>query len=230
MGMGTDGNEVSKDFELALVVRSQRGDRVAFNRLVELHQSGAYALALRMLGDRDLAADITQDAFISAFRGIGAFRGASFKPWLLRIVSNGCLDHFRAHARHPAISLEAALDASDEDGRDRPPDGRLAAALSDTVWDPEAVALRSEVVDHIQRALLSLQPEQRLALILSDVQGLPYEEIANVMGTSLGTVKSRIARARGHMRDTLLRKPELFGRSPRPAAGQNRDHETFERE
>lgn len=230
MGTGADGSEGSTNFELALVERSQLGDRAAFNRLVELHQAGAYALALRMLGDRDLAADITQEAFISAFRAIGTFRGSSFKSWLLRIVSNSCLDHFRAQARRPAISLEAALEAEDEEGRDRSPDGRLAAALSDSGWDPEAVVLRSEVVDYIQRSLLSLQPEQRLALILSDIQGLPYDEIAHVMGTSLGTVKSRIARARGHMRDMLLRKPELFGRAARPASGQSRERETLEHE
>jgi RNA polymerase sigma-70 factor, ECF subfamily len=217
--------EAPVDLERELVERSQRGDRASFNRLVEMHQSGAYALALRMVGDPDVAADVTQEAFLSAFRAIGGFRGASFKPWLLRIVSNACLDHFRAQARRPSTSLEAALDADEDDTRERGPDGRLAAALADTAWDPEALALRAEVVDHIQRALLALQPEQRLALILSDVQGLPYEEIARVMGTSLGTVKSRIARARGYMRDILARRPELFGRAPRPAIGQNRDSE-----
>jgi len=190
--------------------------------LVELYQAGAYGLALRMVGDPDVAADVTQDAFFSAYRNIAAFRGSSFRAWLFRIVSNGCLDHFRRQARRPATSLEAAIEPDPEDEA-APADMRLAAALADPGWDPEAVALRAEVVEHIQRALLKLQPEQRLALILSDIQGLPYEEIARVMDTSLGTVKSRIARARAHVRDALARRPELFGHLQRPNSGRQRD-------
>jgi RNA polymerase sigma-70 factor, ECF subfamily len=219
-----DDDERARASEQALIARAQRGDRAAFNRLVELHQAGAYALALRMLGDPDTAADVTQDAFFSAYRAIGSFRGSSFRAWLYRIVSNGCYDTFRAQSRRPSVSLEATL----EDEREGEPagqggqhaDARLPAALIDATWDPERTALRGEVIERIQSALLRLGPEQRLALVLSDVQGLSYDEIAAVMGTSLGTVKSRIARARGHLRDILGRQGELFGPARRPEKGQ----------
>jgi RNA polymerase sigma-70 factor (ECF subfamily) len=193
--------------EPTLIARSQRGDTAAFNVLVERYQESAYSLALRMLGEPETAADVTQEAFVAAFRAIGSFRGASFRPWLLRIVSNGCYDHFRARGRRPTTSLEVMVagDAADEFGG-----AALPGVLTDERWDPEQTALRAELLDVIQAALLELPPEQRLALVLSDVQGMAYEEISQVMQTSLGTVKSRIARARGHMRDLLRARGELL--------------------
>jgi RNA polymerase sigma-70 factor (ECF subfamily) len=200
--------------ELALIARSQHGDVAAFNALVERHQEVAYSLALRMLGEPETAADVTQDAFVSAFRAIGSFRGAAFRAWLLRIVSNGCYDQFRARGRRPSISLEALVesDAAEESGG-----AVLLGVLADERWDPEQTALRAELLEVIQTAMLELVPEQRLALILSDVQGMAYEEIAQVMQTSLGTVKSRLARARGHMRDLLRAHGELLPRAYRRA-------------
>ncbi|HKB46739.1 MAG TPA: sigma-70 family RNA polymerase sigma factor [Ktedonobacterales bacterium] len=197
--------------ERALVEKGQRGDRAAFNRLVERHQSGAYALALRMVGDAEAAADITQDAFFAAYRALASFKGGSFRAWLYRIVSNGCFDHFRTQARRPTTSLEAALgDERDGESPGMGSGSRLPSALIDASWDPEGIALRAEQIEQIEAALQKLAPEQRLALILSDIQGLSYEEIARVTNASLGTVKSRIARARGHMRGILARRGELF--------------------
>jgi RNA polymerase sigma-70 factor, ECF subfamily len=197
--------------ERALVEKGQRGDRAAFNRLVEQHQSGAYALALRMVGDAEAAADITQDAFFAAYRALASFKGGSFRAWLYRIVSNGCFDHFRTQARRPTTSLEAALgDERDGESPGMGTGSRLPSALIDASWDPEGIALRAEQIEQIEAALQKLAPEQRLALILSDIQGLPYEEIARVTNASLGTVKSRIARARGHLRGILARRGELF--------------------
>jgi RNA polymerase sigma-70 factor (ECF subfamily) len=197
--------------ERALVEKGQRGDRAAFNRLVEQHQSGAYALALRMVGDAEAAADITQDAFFAAYRALASFKGGSFRAWLYRIVSNGCFDHFRTQARRPTTSLEAALgDERDGESPGMGSGSRLPSALIDASWDPEGIALRAEQIEQIEAALQKLAPEQRLALILSDIQGLPYEEIARVTNASLGTVKSRIARARGHLRGILARRGELF--------------------
>ena len=221
---GDDGR--AQELERTLIEHSQRGDRGAFNQLVVIHQADAYALALRMLGNPDSAADITQDAFFSAYRAIGSFRGSSFRAWLLRIVSNACFDHFRAQGRRPAVSLEATLEADrDTDVPGQGSDSRLPKAMMDPSWNPEAVALRAEVIEQIQAALLRLQPEQRLAVILSDIQGLAYEEIARVMETSLGTVKSRIARGRAHLRALLLRQPELFGHLYRPGSGHGHDKE-----
>jgi RNA polymerase sigma-70 factor, ECF subfamily len=206
--------------ERALVARSQQGDQHAFNALVERHQAGAYALALRMLGDPDQAADVTQDAFLSAWRAIGTFHGSSFRSWLLRIVSNGCFDVFRARRRHPSTSLETMLEGDAEEAGAGPSDAHMPAAMIDATWDPERAALRAEVVEAIEQALQRLPPEQRLALILSDVQGLPYEEVAQIMDTPLGTVKSRIARARGHLRGLLLGQGELFASQRRLESGR----------
>ena len=192
--------------EAAWVAGAQSGDVAAFNALVERHQESAYTLALRMVGDPDVAADITQDAMLSAFRAIAGFRGGSFRAWLLRIVGNGCYDHWRARGRRPATSLDALLDG---DPASEAPSA-LPSALVDERWDPEGAALRAELVEAIQRALLDLHPEQRMALVLRDVQGLAYEEIAEITGTSLGTVKSRISRARAHMRDLLRANGELL--------------------
>lgn len=209
MDQPAQGQQRVADDERALVARSQRGDVRAFNTLVERHQAGAYALALRMLGDPDQAADVTQDAFFSAWRAIATFRGNSFRSWLLRIVSNGCFDVFRVRGRRPSTSLETLLEGDADEGA-APSDTHMPAALIDATWDPEQAVLRAEVVEAIQQALLLLPPEQRLALILSDVQGLPYDEVAQIMDTPLGTVKSRIARARGHLRSLLLGQGELF--------------------
>ena len=202
----SDRSDGDSDVHL-LIERSQRGDVTAFNCLVERYQEGAFALAFRMLGERESAADATQDAFLSAFRSVGNFRGTSFKAWLFRIVSNACYDRWRAQKRRPTISLDSIME--------RDPDADVSAAslahvAAEDPWDPERVALRAEVVDVLQTALLQVPVDQRLALVLSDVQGMTYEEIAEVMQTSLGTVKSRISRARGHMRDALRAHEELL--------------------
>ena len=206
---GAGGNASSADDDATLVAASQRGQVAAFNCLVERYQQAAYTLALRMVGDTDRAADITQDAFFSAFRAIASFRGTSFRAWLLRIVSNACYDYWRARGRHPSVSLQALTEGDPEDDS---AGGPLPAALIATADEPEPLALRAELVEALQDALLRLPPEQRLALVLSDVQGLAYDEIAQVMQTSLGTVKSRISRARGHMRDLLRASEELLPR------------------
>ncbi|HEX6817959.1 MAG TPA: sigma-70 family RNA polymerase sigma factor [Ktedonobacterales bacterium] len=220
--MTTQRDADDERLEATLIARSRAGDTRAFNQLVERHQASAYALALRMVGDPDVAADVTQDAFFSAYRAINAFKGASFRAWLYRIVSNSCFDHFRAQGRHPATSLDAALGA--EPGESSGPTGeaRLGSALVDPSYDPEGITLRVEMIEQIQRALLQLAPEQRLAVILCDVQGLPYDEIARIMNTAPGTVKSRISRARGRLREILAAQPELFGSGDRQSTERER--------
>jgi RNA polymerase sigma-70 factor, ECF subfamily len=213
-GMGGQGPQPEPGDE-ALVARSQRGEVAAFNLLVARYQDVAYALAYRMLGNADAAADVTQDGFVAAFRAIRSFRGGPFRAWLLRIISNGCHDYWRAQKRRPTLSLEALTDADPEGEPPHAPVGLLAAGAT---WDPEATALRGELIALIQRALLTLPAEQRLAVVLSDVQGFAYDEIALIMATSLGTVKSRIARGRAHLRDELRSHAELL-----PAALRHTD-------
>jgi RNA polymerase sigma-70 factor (ECF subfamily) len=158
-----------------------------------------------MLGDPDAAADVTQEAFFSAYRALGSFPGSSFRAWLLRIVSNGCYDVFRARGRQPVTSLEALLEHDDTSSSD----ARLPTTMVDPSWDPEESVLRVETVRSIESALLQLPPEQRLAVVLCDIQGMAYEEVARIMETPLGTVKSRIARARAQLRLLLTRGGEL---------------------
>jgi len=186
--------------EKALIDAARRGDVGSFNRLVLNYQSMAYNLAYRILGNRDAAADATQDAFLSVFKAIGKFRGGSFKAWLLRIVTNACYDQLRLKQRRPATSLDALLVL----------ESAPVQSLTDPGESPEEYAVRQELNRAIQVGIGTLPPEQRVALVLSDVQGLSYQEIAEVTGASLGTVKSRLSRARGKMRDFLLEQRELL--------------------
>ncbi len=216
--MPLDARSEEQERERTLIARGQEGDRAAFNALVEKYQSAAYALALRMLGDPDTAADVTQEAFFSAYRALATFHGSSFRAWLLRIVSNGCYDVFRARGRQPVTSLEALLEHDDSSSSD----SRLPTTMVDPSWSPEETALRGETISTIEAALLLLPPEQRLAVVLCDIQGMAYEEVARIMETPLGTVKSRIARARAQLRTLLTRGGEL---SP-PAQRQDAERPT----
>ncbi len=174
------------------IEQTRHGSTAAFNELVAAYQSQVYNTAYRILGDPDAAADAAQEAFISAYRSIGGFRGGSFKAWLLRIVTNACYDQFRHRQRHPTSSLDALLVTDDE-----PPE------LPGGSENPEERALRREVRAQIQEALLTLPPDQRTVVVLSDVQGMSYEEIAEITQTNLGTVKSRLSRAREQLRIIL---------------------------
>ena len=214
MAADARSNEQEREHERALIARGQQGDRAAFNGLAEKYQGAAYALALRMLGDPDTASDVTQEAFFSAYRALATFHGASFRAWLLRIVANGCYDVFRARGRQPATSLEALLDHDDASSSD----AHLPGAMVDPSWNPEETAVRSETMRTIEAALLQLPPEQRLAVVLCDIQGMAYEEVARIMETPLGTVKSRIARARTQLRALLTREGELSPRAERQDA------------
>jgi RNA polymerase sigma-70 factor (ECF subfamily) len=182
----------SPDGESDYLRRAQNGDLDAFNGLVELHQRAVYHLCFRMLGSGGSAEDAAQDAFLSAYRNIRTFKGGAFRPWLMRIASNACIDELRRRRRRPAVSLHAPVPGSDD-----PID------VADTTAGPEAEAMRREQQDVIQSALLRLPTDQRLAVVMCDIQGFAYEEIAEAMRTSVGTVKSRIARGREKLRREL---------------------------
>ena len=186
--------------EPTLIAAAQRGSVDAFNELVLAYQQQVYNLAYRIMGDPASAADAAQEAFISAFQNIGRFRGGSFKSYLLRIVSNRCYDELRRRKRRPATSFEDFGEV-DEDAN---------PALVNGGERPEEYAERQEMARVIQAGIETLPPDQRITLALSDVQGLSYQEIAEVTSVSLGTVKSRLARARGKLRDYLRAQGELL--------------------
>jgi RNA polymerase sigma-70 factor (ECF subfamily) len=185
--------------ESQLISDSQGGDVRAFNVLVEHYQVRLYNLCYRMLGDADAAADVTQDAFLSAFRNIRRYRGGSFAAWLMRIATNGCYDQLRARQRRPTTSIDALLD--DEDHAPR--------QFEDSGEAPDERSLRNELAGEIQRGLDALDADQRLAIVMSDIQGFSYDEISAVTGWPLGTVKSRLSRGRAQLRN-VLRQGELL--------------------
>jgi RNA polymerase sigma-70 factor (ECF subfamily) len=187
--------------EDALIHAAQRGDVASFNELVLAYQSQVYNVAYRIMGDQAAAADATQEAFLSAFAHIRDFRGGSFKSWLLRTVTNACYDALRYQKRRPAESLEAS---ADDDERS------LADVLPAQEESPADAAERSDLRRFIAHAALQLSPDQRITFVLCDVQGMSYEEIAELMNVSLGTVKSRLSRARARLRDALLAHEELL--------------------
>jgi RNA polymerase sigma-70 factor (ECF subfamily) len=171
---------------------AQRGDVEAFNSLVDAYQNVAYSVALRTLGHPEDAADATQEAFVSAFRSMSSFRGGSFKSWLIRIVVNACYDMRRYSRRRPSTSLDGIVDDAGE-----------APWVDDQTPNPEDVALSTEARATIERALAQLPEEQRMAIVLVDMQGLSYEEAAGALGCAVGTVRSRLARGRARARDEL---------------------------
>ncbi len=188
------------------IAQARRGDLDAFNELVRAYQSLLYNTAYRILGNPDRAADATQEAFISAYRAIKKYRGGSFKGWLMRIVTNACYDQLRVKQRKPATSLDEMAENID---------GEHLVYLTDDAESPEEYTLRQELSRGIQHGINTLPAEQRIALVLRDVQGFSYDEIAEIAEVSLGTVKSRISRGRAKLRDYLLEQTELLPASYR---------------
>ena len=182
------------DEERRLVEVAQRGDVASFNELVRLFEGRVYNLCYRMLGDPDSSADAAQDAFLAAFRNLRSFRGGSFRSWMLRIATNTCYDVLRVRKRRPSVSLD--IEADDESASS-------PLQIADTAESPDDFAQRRELAAAIQQGLTELPDEQRIVLILSDIKGLAYEEIAQITNSNLGTVKSRLSRGRARLRDVL---------------------------
>ena len=183
--------------DATLVERSRDGDLEAFNQIVRRYQLRVYNLAARILGDRTAAEDVAQDTFVSAYKALARFRGGSLRAWLLRIASNQCYDRLRSAKRRPEQSLDEAMESPGFHVPSRDP-------------SPEQQAISRELHDHVQRAILGLPFDQRNTIMLVDVQGLSYEEAAEAMDVSMGTVKSRLSRARAAVRDALMAHRELL--------------------
>lgn len=183
-----------------LVTRSKNGDIDAFEELVTRYERKIYTVAYRLMGNCDDASDLTQEAFLRAFQAIKSFRGeASFLTWMCRITTNVCRDELRKRYRVQIESLDETITLND---------GEIAKQVASNDPGPADLYERKELQDKIQGMINTLSPEFRLALILRDIQGLTYEEIAQQLDCSLGTVKSRINRARKYLKEMLLLERE----------------------
>jgi RNA polymerase sigma-70 factor (ECF subfamily) len=190
--------------ETALIHSAQNGDLDAFNTLILHYQDSVFHTALRVIGDEDLAQDAAQEAFISAFRNISAFRGGSFKAWLMRMVTNACYDEFRRQKRRPTTPLEP--DAKQADGEEM----ESPRWLADPNMTPAERSEADELEHAIQHCLDTLPTDFRTVVVLADIQGMDYSEVAAASKVPLGTVKSRIARARLRLRECLRGFEELL--------------------
>lgn len=188
---------VEQDDDHFLVTRTQSGDVAAFEALVRRYERWVFTLALRMLGDRGEAEDMAQEVFLKAYRGLPRFKGNSrFSTWLYAIASHHCLNHLQTRRRRPAASTRGA----DGVGGEGLP---AAERLPDEAPRADELLEREELARIVQTELTFLSEEHRLILILRDIQGLAYHEIAETLGVELGTVRSRLHRARAAMRERL---------------------------
>lgn len=178
--------------EESLIQQAQKGDIVAFNRLVVQYQEMVFNVAYRIMGDPAVAEDVAQETFITAYKSLQSFRGGSFKSWLIRVATNRCYDELRRRKRRPQTSLDAITDENES-----------FAFLRSPNEGPEAHRQRVELALAIERCLNDLPDDQRIVTVLGDVEGYDYQEIATITRVSLGTVKSRLSRARAKLRDCL---------------------------
>ena len=186
---------MTREQEAAIVRKVLGGDANAFETLVLEYEKNVYNIALRMTGTSEDAADMTQEAFIKAYNSLQSFRGDSkFSVWLYRIVSNVCLDFLRSKNRRPTVSLSV----EDDDGEDAQLD------VADESQSPELLLDRKLTRDSVRRGLDSLPPDYRQILLLREIQGLSYDEIAQALSLEVGTVKSRIFRARKRLCTFLI--------------------------
>lgn len=193
---------MTREQEALTVQRVLDGDVNEYEKLVLEYQKNVYNLALRMTGDAEDAADMAQEAFIKAYNSLASYRGDSkFSVWLYRIVSNVCLDFLRARKRRQTVSLSVVDDEGEE----------TELEISDESASPEKLMERSMTRDAVRRGLQELTPEYRQILILRELQGMSYDEIAETLGLESGTVKSRIFRARKKLCSFLVRDGNISG-------------------
>ena len=183
--------------EKKLIERASGGDPEAFNRLMEQHERRMYAVALRMCANREDAQDCLQEAMLRVYRAIGGFKGeSSFSTWVYRITMNTCLDELRRRKNKQSASLDDLLDEG--------------WAPADERTSPEKHAVRAETARMLHQTIRELPEDMRAAVVLRDIQGYSYEEIAKILDINVGTIKSRISRGREKLREKLREKPELF--------------------
>lgn len=209
---------LTEQSEKILVSLAKRGDMPSFEQLVLAHEKMVYHVALRMLGSSEDAKDISQEAFLKAYRSMQSFdERAAFSTWIYRITVNACIDEMRRRKGKQSVSLEREMENEE---------GAWALQLADERETPEQALLRREKQREILLALEKLSPEHKAVAVLRDIRGLSYEEISGILEVPLGTVKSRICRARSQLKEEILKNRERNGVSPRQKKGkEGRFHE-----
>ena len=195
--MSDDAN----DDEL-LIARAQRGERAAFDRLVMKHQDRAYTYAFRLTRNAETAADVVAEAFLRIHNALPNFKGqSSFKTWLYRILTNCFLDLRKREKARPHGSLDAMTDSAE---------GEMAFQIEDPAPNPEELAQKGARGDAVQAALAAMPEYQRAMIVMYHAEDMSYEDMAAALDLPVGTVKSRLNRARINLRDGLLKHEELF--------------------
>ena len=202
--------------EKVLLARAKKGEIAAFESLMTAYETRIYSLALRSTGSEQDAADITQEVFLRAWKNLDSFRGdSSLSTWLYRVTSNLCVDFARKKA---AEGMPTSIDDEESPAADLADPSRMA--------QPEAAAENSELREELQFALAQLSEEHRRVVLLRDVAGMTYTDIARTLGLEEGTVKSRLARARASLRKILLERGNIsLSASSKQAEGRRADHE-----
>ena len=193
--------------EKELIRRAKQGDMLAFEELIVQHEKIVYNVALRMMNHSEDAKDISQDVFLKAYKSLENFdERSAFSTWLYRITHNTCIDEMRKRKGKYSYSLEEELENEE---------GSMQRQIADEGDSPEESLLREEQKSEIVQALDTLSAEHKAAIILRDVKGLPYDEIAEILELSMGTVKSRISRARNQLKTEILKRREQSGEGVR---------------
>lgn len=182
--------------ETVLIQKSQQGDIDAFEQLLLRYEKKVYTIAYKYMGNAEDASDLAQEALIKAYQSIGTFRGeASFGTWIGRITANKCLDELRKRKKLQTTSLDDEIELEE---------GSVQKELASEEDTPEQHTIRQETVQYVQQKLNQMRDEYRIVLVLRELEGHSYEDIAAMLNCSLGTVKSRIARARNHLKELVL--------------------------
>lgn len=188
--------------EQQLIADARKGDVAAFEALIGEHQKRIFSIAFRMAGNPEDAADMAQEVLIKIFKNLGKFQGnCKFSTWVYRVATNTCLDELKKLRRHTAYSLDQELETEE---------GSVAAELADEAPTPEESTERRDLQRVVSEAIGMLSEDHKKAILLRDMQGFSYEEIANILQCSVGTVKSRINRARAQLKKILIKNGELF--------------------
>lgn len=196
---GKEGVTTAAPDERTLVERAQAGDLDAFEQIVQTYQTKVYNIALSMTGNHHDADDAAQDVFIKVYRSIGAFSfRARFSTWLYRVATNVCLDYLRKRKRTAAVTLDA----------DDTEDAQIQ--IADPAPTPEILLEEKETIRQVRQAIAQLSDEHKKVILLRDLSGLSYDEIAAIEQCSVGTVKSRINRARQNLKKLLEENREQF--------------------